>query len=286
MKAGFWIAPEGSDASVTLLPLTCEDSAAARSGSGAVSFLATSDGEQLVARCPRAAALLPQLADALQIQTAGAPGRLFDVTDFESDDRELLAQVLGEGEVTGVAALPDGVIAQIQEASTAGLWRMRFTDANGRLFADYLEIGVIPEIVTRAARLGADRLLFGAPPPGAMNVMPLLAEISERMSAHRPGALSHIINFSLLPVSDVDMAFLQKTLGAGSVQLVSHGYGACRITATGARHVWSVQFFNAMDTIILDTLEIGDTPAAACAAEEDFRDSAERLREIHEAYFA
>jgi hydrogenase-1 operon protein HyaF len=49
--------------------------------------------------------------------------------------------------------------------------------------------------------------------------------------------------------------------------------------------VWSVQFFNTMDTILLDTVEIGDVPIVACAAEEDFRDSAERLREIEDAYF-
>ena len=94
-----------------------------------------------------------------------------------------------------------------------------------------------------------------------------------------------MINFSLLPMNEIDMQFLQQTLGDGPVQLVSRGYGACKVTATGARNVWSVQFFNAMDTIILDTLEIGDTPAAACAADEDFHDSAERLREIYEAYF-
>jgi hydrogenase-1 operon protein HyaF len=40
-----------------------------------------------------------------------------------------------------------------------------------------------------------------------------------------------------------------------------------------------------MDTPILDTLEIGDVPAAVCAANEDFVDSAERLGEIIEAYF-
>jgi hydrogenase-1 operon protein HyaF len=40
-----------------------------------------------------------------------------------------------------------------------------------------------------------------------------------------------------------------------------------------------------MDEIVLDTLEIGDAPAAACAAEDDFRDSALRLSEISEAYF-
>jgi hydrogenase-1 operon protein HyaF len=128
-------------------------------------------------------------------------------------------------------------------------------------------------------------LAFGEPPEGAMNVMPLLAEIGERMQAHQRGATPHVINFSLLPMNEVDMTFLQQTLGDGPVRLLSRGYGACRVQATGARNVWSVQFFNSMDTIILDTLEIGDTPAAACAADEDFQDSAERLREIHEAYF-
>ena len=47
----------------------------------------------------------------------------------------------------------------------------------------------------------------------------------------------------------------------------------------------SVQFFNAMDTIILDTLEVGGVPVVALAASEDFEDSAERLQQIIEAYF-
>ncbi len=75
------------------------------------------------------------------------------------------------------------------------------------------------------------------------------------------------------------------TLGAGPVQLTSRGYGTCRVLATGARNVWSVQFYNAMDTIILDTLEICTIPAVAIAAEDDFKDSAVRIREIEEAYF-
>ena len=46
-----------------------------------------------------------------------------------------------------------------------------------------------------------------------------------------------------------------------------------------------MQFFNVMDQILLDTVEIGGVPVVATAADEDFRDSAERLREIEEAYF-
>ncbi len=81
------------------------------------------------------------------------------------------------------------------------------------------------------------------------------------------------------------MSFLQETIGNGPIQLVSRGYGTCRVLATGIRNVWSVQFFNAMDTIILDTLEVGGVPTVALAADEDFEDSAERLKEIIEAYF-
>jgi hydrogenase-1 operon protein HyaF len=285
MKAGFWIAPEGADDAMTMLPLAEAGEDVAR-GKDVVAFLATASAEEAIARCPRAAALLPQLADALEAQRADAPGRLFDITDYAEHERELIAQVLGEGEVSGVAALPDGAMAQIEEASMAGLWRVRFTDSAGKIAADYLEIASIPHVVERAAAFTAPTLSFGAAPEGAMNVMPLIAEIDGRMRAHRPGDPSHTINFSLLPVNEIDMAFLQLSLGDGPVQLVSRGYGHCKVTATGARNVWSVQFFNAMSTIILDTLEIGDAPAAARAADEDFRDSAERLREIHEAYFA
>ncbi len=137
----------------------------------------------------------------------------------------------------------------------AGLWRVRFVGAAGELTADYLEIGAIPEIVKLAAELTSDRLVIGREPVGAMNVMPLLTEIAERMKSHRPGEPSHIINFSLLPVSEIDMACLQQALGNGPVQFISRGYGACKITATGARGGWSVQFFNAAEAIILDTLE-------------------------------
>lgn len=284
MKAGFWVAPEGAEDAMTIMPLDLAlDSG--RSASGAVSFLATASGEALARRCARAAALLPAIAGALENQTANAPGRLFDLTDFGAEDRELIEQVLGEGEVSGVVALPDGLIAQIQEATMAGLWRVRFQNADGALVADYLETASVPEIVRRGAVVNARDVEIGTPPAGAMNVMPVLAEIAERAAAHRPGAPTHTINFSLLPMTAEDMAFLQRQLGAGPVRLLSRGYGACRVLATAVRHVWSVQYLNAMDAIILDTLEIGDPPVAVCAADEDFRNSAERLREIHEAYF-
>ncbi|MCE1235516.1 MAG: hydrogenase expression/formation protein [Hyphomicrobiales bacterium] len=291
MKAGFWVAPEGAEDGVSMVPIGVDATAsgfAGRSGltgAGTISFLATASAEELIGRCPQVAGLLPELVAALETQEAHAPSRLFDLSGYGVDDLELIGQVLGEGEVSATVALPDGVVAQIQESVMAGLWRVRFVGASGKLAADYVEVASVPAAIERAAQMTQTLDELPPSPEGAMNVASLLAEIRDRAAAHRPGAASHTITFSLFPMSEADMDHLQTTLGAGPVQMLSRGYGTCRIVATGTRNVWSVQYFNAMDTIVLDTLEIGDVPVTARAAVEDFRDSAERLKEIEEAYF-
>jgi hydrogenase-1 operon protein HyaF len=292
MKAGFWMAPDGADEGVAMAPIGIDAAAsgfAGRSGltgAGTISFLATASAEDLIARCPRVAGLLTELVAALEVQEAAGASRLFDLSGYGADDLELLGQVLGEGEVSATVALPDGVIAQVQESVMAGLWRVRFVDAAGALAADYVEVAAVPAAVERAAQMTKVLDVLPPPPEGAMNVMSLLTEIRNRAASHIAGAPSHTVTFSLFPMSDADMLHLQETLGPGPVQMLSRGYGTCRIVATGTRNVWSVQFFNAMDTIVLDTLEIGDVPVTARAAVEDFRDSAERLGEIREAYFS
>jgi hydrogenase-1 operon protein HyaF len=288
MKAGFWVAPEGAEEAMTIMPIGFDplaDAANGRTSSGALAGLATGKAEALIAHCPRVARMLPEIAAALDAQQESALGCLFDLTEFSADEIELIEQVLGQGEVAGVVALPDGVVARIQESTMAGLWRVRFANPEGKPFADYLEVSGLPEIAKRAALVNTQPLVYGAPPVGAMNVMPLLKEIESRAGAHQPGDPTHTITFTLLPMSPEDMAFLQLCLGGGAVRLISKGYGSCRVLSTATKNVWSVQYFNSMDQIILDTLEIGDAPAVARAAEEDFRDSAERMREIDEAYF-
>ncbi|MDA9488937.1 hydrogenase expression/formation protein [Bradyrhizobium sp. CCBAU 11361] len=286
MKVGFWDAPEGAEQPVSVFPIG-EESLNASKGSltaaGALAKLATLDSAELAWSCPNAVALLSRIANAIAGQKADAPTQLFRLANLNELESKLIADVLGEGEVGGVVALPDGSLAQIQESVLAGIWRVRLeSDASH----EYLEIGAIPEIVKRAAAdLTSADFEIGEVPGGAMNVLPVLAEIRERALAWRPGIRSQIINFTLLPMSPVDMSFLQDTIRNGPIQLVSRGYGTCRVLSTGIRNVWSVQFFNAMDTIILDTLEVGGVPTVALAADEDFEDSAERLQEIIEAYF-
>lgn len=110
-----------------------------------------------------------------------------------------------------------------------------------------------------------------------MNAPALLAEIADRAARYRVDADPHVINLTLLPVTPEDLAYLDAALGRSGVNLLSRGYGNCRITATRLDGVWWVQYFNASDKLILNTLEITDLPEAALAAPEDIADTIERL---------
>jgi len=76
-----------------------------------------------------------------------------------------------------------------------------------------------------------------------------------------------------------DTDYLDTMLGRGGVSVLSRGFGNCRITATAYPNVWWVQYFNSMEKLILNSVEVVDVPAVALAAAEDFADSRERLAE-------
>ncbi|MCC8971106.1 hydrogenase expression/formation protein [Bradyrhizobium brasilense] len=241
------------------------------------------DGDELARNYPNVTVLLSNVAVAARGHRQSTRTQLYGLANLSELERKLIGEVLGEGEVTGVVALPDGSFAQLREAVLAGIWRVRIGAEPAH---EYVEVGAIPQIVQRAAtELTSADFPIGAAPDGAMNVLAVLAEIRERARVWRSGMRAHVINLTLLPMSAVDMAFLQQSLGNGPVQLIFRGYGTCRVQATGVRNVWSVQYFNSLDDVILDTVEVGDVPIVALAAEEDFEDSAERLQEIMEAYF-
>lgn len=254
-------------------------------GTGTLAFLATADAEALIARCPTVARLLPEMVSALERQTAAAPGLLFDLASLTDDERVLLGEILGEGEVAATVALPDGVVAEIVESVFAGLWRVRFLGTDHTVIADYAEVSAVPQAVRRAAAMTLPHLDLDALPSGVMNAPAVLAEVADRAERYQFGEPNHVISLTLLPMLPEDLDLLVDRLGSGPAKIVSRGHGSCRVQATAIHNVWSVQFLNAMDAILLDTLEIGDVPAAAQAAVEDFRDSAIRLREIGEAYF-
>jgi hydrogenase-1 operon protein HyaF len=100
------------------------------------------------------------------------------------------------------------------------------------------------------------------------------------MRLSRPGRRAHVVNLTLFPLTPDDYAALEAALPVGPVALISRGFGNCRITSTLARDVWRVQYFNSMNTLILNTIEIVQAPEAALAAADDLADSKGRLAEL------
>ncbi|MDJ0824905.1 MAG: hydrogenase expression/formation C-terminal domain-containing protein [Rhodobacter sp.] len=198
---------------------------------------------------------------------------IFDLSGLDTDNRRLVAETMGEGEVAmklrGVPALA------VQESVFAGIWSVT---AHG---VDRIEVAPVPEAARdRASVPVVDRQPVKAG-PGVVNAPALLAELEDK-SARFEGEL-HVINLSLLPHTEEDLAWLAARLGQGATDILSRGYGNCRIRATATANVWRVQFYNSVDTLILDTFEVTDVPEVAVAAPEDLADSARRLSEVLEA---
>lgn len=226
--------------------------------------------------------LLARFVDGM---TGGTPK--LDLAGLHAGALEVLNQTLGEGEVAiriaDAAALADGDTrdVRIQETVFAGVWRERHIDGEGRLAHDYLQACGIPQIAIDAAQRAASPTLPAVEmPPGAMNAPALLAEIREQVRRFRPHRAPHVINLTLLPLTPDDRQVLDRAIAPGPVAILSRGFGNCRISSTRLANLWRVQYFNSMQTLILNTIEVVTVPEVALAAAEDLADSRERLAEL------
>jgi len=230
------------------------------------------------------AALLEALAAlrALATVPGGEPVRIA-LRHLGEDERAVLLDLVGEGEVRAVVGGANQW--SIVESVLPGLWRLEVESAQGEQVS-WLEVASVPSPVLQAAeRMTVPSVSVPASlPEGTMNAVPLLNELGERARLWRPGDENHVINFTLLPLTEADAEVLTATVGQIPLLIRSEGYGSCRIFATRLRHVWAVQYLNSMGKVILDTMEVGGVPVAARAAREDFEDSAQRLAEMLQAY--
>lgn len=227
-----------------------------------------------------ASALLQALLERMQEQGFGrAPVRL-DLRGLPAAQVRAVSDALGEGEVSIVLHTDEGE-TRIQETAFAGIWRLLRQDDDGTLREDAIEACAIPPRVIAAARAVAQPALAATPPPqGVMNSPALLNELVAASAQCRDGGAAHVLNLTLLPLTQIDVQHLVDTLGPGSTRLLSRGYGKCRIVSTQLRDTWWVQYFNGMDKLILNTVEVVDIPEVALAAAEDWGDSLERLRDL------
>lgn len=211
--------------------------------------------------------------------TDGSAGPRVDMRALGAAASVITNQMLGEGEVAIQVLGPRRW--RIQETVFTGLWRCCEVDAGGSLLDDWLEAATVPEVVLEAARQGAtDGLPAVERPPGAMNSPALVAEIAGQLRTRDPAARAHVVNLTLFPMTPDDHAVLAQALPVGTVAMISRGFGNCHVSSTGTRDVWRVQYFNSMNTLILDTIEVVAMPEVAMAAAEDLDDSRQRLADL------
>lgn len=225
--------------------------------------------------------VLRDILAALEVTAGGGQAEPIDLGVLDANNLRLINQVLGEGEVS--ARVEGESSIRIQEAIFAGVWRTVISKG-GRVVADQIDIGPVPQVLISAARNGArDVLAIEVPshlPPQVMNAPSIIAELNEQILTWRTGMPAHVVNLTLLPLSPEDVSFLEERLVGGSVLILSRGYGNCRIISTLVPNCWRVTYYNSSDTIILNTVEIINIPEVACAAREDLQDSCMRLTEV------
>ena len=227
----------------------------------------------------RAVEILEGLLAMMCAQPIDAPRPATAPLDGESAGvREVLTQSLGFGEVSAFTLAPSRV--RVQETAFAALWRVLEEGEGAGIVADRLEASAVPmELYAAMRATSLPELVVPALLPNMMNGEALLAEVQLQCVRHQPGKPAHVINLTLLPVTDTDLDYLYGALGHREVSILSRGYGNCRVTSTRLANVWWVQYFNSMDTLILNTIEVVDMPEVVLAAAEDYADSVERLGE-------
>lgn len=224
------------------------------------------------------------LGDALAAYRDGAQPQLADLTALDSASRELVNQIVGEGEVSIIRKAD--VPARCQESVLAGVWRTVYLDAADRVICDLLEVASIPHLLSSAAM--ADRRIDTSAPEAegdVLNALPILVELAAHAENYASGGSPHAINLTLLPLSETEIGFLEERLGNGSVEVLSRGYGKCEVKSTATRDLWWVRYYNSMGTLILNSVEVIGVPEVVVAAEEDLRDSAQRLEDIIAPYW-
>ena len=238
--------------------------------------------EALASR-PKARAALGCVLALLDRAAQGEAGGQVSLLDLPAADLQLVNQLLGEGEASALVRAEGSTLeVRVQESVFAGVWRVMNFHAGVRV-DDVVEVGPIPALLLAAADEDAESVYqpWRAPlPPNVQNAPLLVEELRDQIARWQPGQSPHVVNLTLLPVTPEDIAFLDHQLGTGRVLMLSRGYGNCRITNTRHPNCWRVVYYNSMDSVILNTVEVVDMPEVAMAAPEDLRDSHTRLADV------
>jgi len=190
--------------------------------------------------------------------------------------RRWIEDAFGVGEVIAQAAAP--MTLRVRESAFPGIWHEMVLGEGGVVLCD--EWRYAREVESLIAAMVATSLTDMPPPrypEGCMNAPALVEELRYWAGRGVLGRAVHVLNLTLLPLTATDLKVIDEWLGPPMVAVSIRSYGQCRVSNTRLRDVWRVRYFNSMDALILDTIEVTALPEVVRAAPEDLALSRERL---------
>lgn len=198
------------------------------------------------------------------------------VDELSESQRRWIEDAFGVGEVVAQTAAP--ISLRLRESAFPGIWHEVVLGADGAVVRDEWRYApysaALIDVMTATS---SDTLLPPDTPDGVMNGPALVEELRYWAGKGTLGRAVHVMNLTLLPLTPADLQMLNAWLGPPMVAIAIRSYGQCRVSSTCLRDVWRVQYFNSMDALILDTIEVTRLPEVVRAAPEDLALTRERL---------
>ena len=109
-------------------------------------------------------------------------------------------------------------------------------------------------------------------------VLALLQELQERLTALAERGEEHRIDIRSLPLAPTDHDFLIQFLGSGEVSATVNALGLSEINETRFSGIWLITHYNHHEEIIADLIEVTPLPDILKTQAEDIRQGNDTLR--------
>jgi hydrogenase-1 operon protein HyaF len=198
------------------------------------------------------------------------------VDELSEPQRRWIEDAFGVGEVVAQTAAPFSL--RVRESAFPGIWHEVVLGADGAVVRDEWRYAPYSaRLVEAMTATSHDVCTPPQAPTGVMNGPALVEELRHWAGKGTMGRAVHVLNLTLLPLTPADLQMLNDWLGPPMVAIAIRSYGQCRVASTRLRDVWRVQYFNSMDALILDTIEVTRLPEVVRAAPEDLALTRSRL---------
>ncbi|MGD9895703.1 MAG: hydrogenase expression/formation C-terminal domain-containing protein [Candidatus Methylacidiphilaceae bacterium] len=239
-------------------------------------------GDSFLGYAPRIEEVLLAVERALASQRLWERPHSIPLAGLDSDERELLLGILGEG--TAVVDVSGDAGQTSMATMLSGVW---FTEKNGGTddVVYTIDVGVLPAFAfARIANLPALALPHSSPASESVAASALLQELEEKQRAWEREGTAGEINLQLHALLPRDFEMLTAFLGQAPVIVWIGGHCRWWLLATRWRDLWRIEVRAPAGKKEASLLEIGRYPSVLTLPSSAFAVGARRVRRLLQLY--